>query len=246
MTSSTKWPADFLGLLAKVTNRRAKIVIEHILKNGSITTEDLEKTYGYNHPPRAVRDVRDQGIPIITERTKSASGRSIAVYRFGNPADVRQGRLGGRRAFSKAFKLDIAGHEPKCGICGTPYELRYLQIDHRVPYEIAGDSQDTLVTTDYMLLCLSCQRAKSWSCEHCQNWISGRLPEICRRCYWANPESHEHIALQEIRRVDIVWLGESEIAQYESLRQLAVRQKVAVPIYAKKALNDHVVNSSRS
>jgi hypothetical protein len=41
-------------------------VIDHILQYGFITTEDLENTYGYNHPPRAARDVREAGIPLET------------------------------------------------------------------------------------------------------------------------------------------------------------------------------------
>ena len=54
-----KYPTGFLKLAESITNKRAKIVIDHILKHGFITTEDLEKTYGYNHPPRAARDVRE-------------------------------------------------------------------------------------------------------------------------------------------------------------------------------------------
>mgnify|MGYP000914533606 CR=1 len=51
-------------LLALVGSKRARVVVEHIAKNGYITTEDLERVYGYNHPPRAARDVRDAGVPL--------------------------------------------------------------------------------------------------------------------------------------------------------------------------------------
>ena len=44
---------------------------------------------GYNHPPRAIRDVRELGIPIITYRVTDSTGRSIAAYKFGNPDDVK-------------------------------------------------------------------------------------------------------------------------------------------------------------
>ena len=241
MSKQPKWPAEFLALLAKVTIRRAKIVIDHILKHGQITTEDLEDTYGYSHPPRAVQDVKDQGIPIVKERTKNAAGRTIAVYRFGNPSDVKQGRIGGRKAFPKKFKQDLAGETiPTSAICSTPYGLRYLQIDHRVPYEVAGEGDSERNADDFMLLCASCQRAKSWSCEHCDNWLKGRLPEICQRCYWARPESYDHIALKEIRRLDIVWLGEDEVREHTKLRELANTCKLALPVYAKAALSEHI------
>ena len=60
------YPKEFLEYVQSITNKRAKIVIDHILAHGFITTEDLEKTYGYNHPPRAARDVREAGTPLET------------------------------------------------------------------------------------------------------------------------------------------------------------------------------------
>jgi len=59
-------PTEFLKLLKSVKAKRAKTVIDHILKHGQITTEELKDIYGYNHPPRAIRDVREQGIPVKT------------------------------------------------------------------------------------------------------------------------------------------------------------------------------------
>ena len=54
---------------------------------------------------------------------------------------------------------------------------RYLQIDHRIPYEVAGEEiGDERNPEKFMLLSGSAQRQKSWSCEHCQNyWNFGRL-----------------------------------------------------------------------
>ncbi|MFZ5820721.1 MAG: hypothetical protein ACOYYJ_12550 [Chloroflexota bacterium] len=90
-------------LLENITNKRARIVIEHILENGFVITEQLEKEYGYNHPPRAARDVREFGIPLETFRVKDSEGRSIAAYRFGNVDNIQKGRLEGRQAgFPKA------------------------------------------------------------------------------------------------------------------------------------------------
>ena len=238
-------PADFLALLAKVTNRRARVVIDHLLKHGSITTEQIEDDYGYGHGPRAIRDVRELGIPLDKSSVKSSTGRTIASYTFGDPAQVRRDRLGGRKTFPKDFKAKVQPSQPRrCDICQTPYEGRYLQIDHRVPYEVAGDEgSDQRDPKDYMLLCAACQRSKSWSCEGCDNWREGRLPEICERCYWARPESYEHIALKEIRRIDIVWIGEDEVLDHARLRELAAAKKVPLPLYAKAALAEHAKRS---
>lgn len=55
-------PADFLRQCKAVTKKRPRTVINHILKNGFVTTQELRDVYGYNHPPRAARDVREEGI----------------------------------------------------------------------------------------------------------------------------------------------------------------------------------------
>jgi hypothetical protein len=236
-----KTNAKIKQLLASITNKRAGIVIEHILKHGAITTEDLEKKYGYNHPPRAARDVREAGIPLETFRVRSSDGRSIAAYRFGDPANIRQQRLQGRVTFPKKLKDDLykLSHN-KCAICDGEFESRYLQVDHRVPYDVAGDNGQTeFDVQDYMLLCGSCNRAKSWSCEHCANWINVKLSAVCLTCYWANPDEYSHIALKEIRRADIVW-NESEVLAYERLKQLAKDAHIRVPEYVKKIIAKHL------
>lgn len=76
MTQSPEF-ARLKQLLDKISNKRARIVIEHILKHGLVTTEELEQQYGYKHPPRAARDVRESGIPLETFRVKNKEGRSI-------------------------------------------------------------------------------------------------------------------------------------------------------------------------
>ena len=63
----TEYPQAFLDLLHSVTAKRPKTVIDHILAHGCITTQELQEVYGYDHPPRAIRDVREYGIPIVTE-----------------------------------------------------------------------------------------------------------------------------------------------------------------------------------
>lgn len=226
--------------LASIRNKRARIVLEHILEHGQITTEELEKTYGYSHPPRAARDVREAGIPLETFRVRSSDGRTIAAYRLGDPAKVRQGRLQGRRAFSKQMKSDLfEAAQGKCAICSGQCQARYLQIDHRIPYEIAGDEEGVNQDMgEYMLLCGSCNRAKSWSCEHCQNWLNDKNPQLCLACYWVKPDDHYHIALREVRRIDVLWSAD-EVQTYERLKNAAHAAKHPIPEYVKKLLAQH-------
>lgn len=63
-----QYSEEFINKLKSVKAKRAKTVIDHILKHGAISTEELKDVYGYDHPPRAVRDVREQGIPSILSR----------------------------------------------------------------------------------------------------------------------------------------------------------------------------------
>lgn len=63
-------------------NERAIAVLKALLEKGQITTDDLNDL-GYNHPPRAVGDVRDLGIPVVTgSKTSERTGRRMAVYTF--------------------------------------------------------------------------------------------------------------------------------------------------------------------
>jgi hypothetical protein len=107
MTISLEDQNRIRNLIPSIKNKRARVVIEHILQHGYITTEQLEKDYGCNHPPRAARDVREVGIPLETFRVKSSDGRSIAAYRFGDLNKIRKGRLHGRIAFPKQFKKQL-------------------------------------------------------------------------------------------------------------------------------------------
>lgn len=230
------YPAAFLQRLRAVTAIRPKTVIDHILKFGYITTEQLRDTYNYDHPPRAVRDVRELGIPLVTFKVKGSHGRMIAAYKFGDPSQTRAASYSGRKAWPKLFKQDLlAAHGARCAICSTEFEGRLLQIDHRVPYEVCGDPDDEFDPADFLLVCSSCNRAKSWSCEHCKNWTDDRDVDVCRSCYWAAPTNHSHVALRLIRRVDLTW-ADKDVADYERLLALSMHARQSLPEFVKKSL----------
>ena len=225
-----------LALCEKVTARRPRTVINHILKHGHVTTEELQTLYGYDHPPRAARDVRENGVPLETFRvTSERTGRRIGAYRFADPDRIRRGRIGGRKAFSKAFRdALIARYDSRDAITGERLDARYLQIDHRVPYEVAGeDAHDETDPEQYMLLDASSQRAKSWSCEQCRNWKESRDATVCRSCFWASPEFYTHVAEERIRRVDVEWRG-AEVEAFDKLRARAEREDITVAALLKK------------
>jgi hypothetical protein len=225
----------FLKKCKSIKAKRPRTVIEHILKHGYITTEELKETYGYNHPPRAARDVREHGIPLETFKVKGSDGRHIAAYKFGEPSKMR--RLHGRSVFSKVLKQKLLKKQKsKCGIYLEVFPENELQVDHRVPFEVSGDiGSDKMSVKNFMLLSPSANRAKSWSCEHCVNWRELKKPEICGTCYWAFPETYEHVAMRQIRRLDMMWQG-AEVKNYEAIQAKAIRAKKDLPDYVKDVL----------
>lgn len=212
-----KLPKSFLSKLNSIEAKRPKTVIQHILKHGYVTTEELETQYGYQHPPRAARDVRELGIPLITFRVKSSDGRSIGAYKFGDIKEIGDmvSKVRGRTALSAALKKAlIEKYGAHCMIYLQSMEERMLQVDHRIPYEIGGE-QDIKKVERFMLLSPSAIRAKSWTCEHCSNWIR-KDKSYCMSCFWAYPENYTHVADVEERQIIITYTGD-EIEDYNRL-----------------------------
>jgi len=240
-----KYPKKFLELCRSVTAKRPKTVIDHLLKHGHITTEELKEKYGYNHPPRAVRDVREHGIPLETFRVTGSDGRKIAAYRFGNVGKKRFRKLSGRTGLSKKIKeFLIEKYGCKCFIYLEDMDESELQIDHRVPYEVGGEGQGVeLNPGDFMLLSGSANRAKSWSCEHCENWQTLREKEICLSCYWAYPEDYSHVAMRQVRRADLIWQGK-EVEQYERLKSDAKESGQTIPEFVKQIIEKAIRRST--
>lgn len=236
------YPEGFIKLLRSIKAKRPRTVIEHILKHGQITTEELKDIYGYNHPPRAIRDVREQGIPVKTFRVTGSDGRKIAAYKFGDPSEVRATLLSGRTAFSSKLKAQLIDkYGCRCNIYLEVFPERELQIDHRIPFEIIGDEENFSENPDqYMLLSASANRAKSWSCENCINW-QAKEAKNCRSCYWAFPENYSHIAMRNIRRLDIIWT-DKEIMEYDYIKKEAEKVQEELSEYVKNVLRLHFKN----
>jgi hypothetical protein len=230
MDKVSRVSADLAAHIAAVKNKRARFVLDAIAKKGMVTTEEINQA-GYEHPPRAVRDARELGFPIRTIKVKHSNGRAIAAYIF--PENARFGRgKSGRRSPTKKQRdaiIDTAGE--KCQICAV---TENLQVDHRVPYEVAGET-DGDKTAMFMVLCGSCNRKKSWSCEHCPNWSHERSVSVCESCYWSGLAEYTHVATEQQRRADLVWRLD-EIADYERLREKASQAAQAVPEYIKRLL----------
>lgn len=158
----------------------------------------------------------------------------MARYSLGTAEQIRVGQIG-RTSFSKKFKdALLAEYGPFDGITGAQHEPRALQIDHRIPYRVAGDAG--LATNDvtaFMLLDAKSNRIKGFSCQNCPNFVDLRDTLICKTCFWAHPEEYLHVAMQDIRRVEIVWQG-AEVADYTKLKHQAEQDGVSVQELLKR------------
>lgn len=234
----SEYSKEFLDLLESVTAKRPRTVIQHILQHGYITSQELKDLYGYNHPPRAIRDVREYGIPLVTYRVTGIDGRKIAAYKFGNPEDAKNtlSKAAGRTILSKALKQAlIEKYGAKCFIYLEEMDEAKLQVDHRIPYEIGGEHDEQDI--DYfMLLSPSANRAKSWTCEHCKNWDAKDV-NFCMRCFWAYPEDYDHVAGKPEKMISIIFSG-NEIEDYNKLIRLSGESAAQATI--KRILHEHL------
>lgn len=229
MAKALDSPKELLERIGAVTNKRARFVLDSIAKNGVVTTEEINQA-GYDHPPRAAQDARDLGFRLKTIKVKHTNGRSIAAYMF-DQGEVEPGKAGRRILPKKERNALIRAAGGKCQICGAEHNL---QTDHRIPYEVAGESQHG-GKQPYQILCGSCNRKKSWACEHCQNWLQTKSLDVCRSCYWAEPDAYSHVAMQPQMRVELVWIGD-EIIDFERIKGEAARHQRGVAEEIKRRL----------
>lgn len=237
--------SEIVEELISRTTGRSRVVVEHILENGFITTLDLSEL-GYEHPPRAAADVRDRGIPLETVR-KTIDGKQVGHYRFPDDLDQLDQTSIGRIAISKKFRNEILDHYGEIDIFTRAVTSpREIQIDHRIPYRISGDPKQPFRVADFMPVSAAMNRAKSWECEACPNWEE-RLVEVCSSCYWAIPDrSYEHVATVPIRRLDIIWQGEREVIEFDYLLSWSQQDNLEVADLIKKLVADGLANHNDS
>jgi hypothetical protein len=163
---------------------------------------------------------------------KSSTGKRMGAYTFDTKA-IEEGKAGRDMLPKKLRDQIIADAGRRCNLDGADHNL---QVDHRIPFEVAGE---TLAEEKqpFQVLCGSCNRQKSWSCEHCENWTVDKRIEICRTCYWAHPEKYTHIAMRQERRVDLVWIGD-EVTDFESISAQAKANKITVSEQIKHNLKN--------
>lgn len=232
-------PSHFVEYVKRITAARPAVVIAELLAHGTVTTERIRQL-GYNHEPRAVQDVKDNGVPIDKRTVESSNGRRISEYSFGDPAQLNPLKFGGRNGSLARLKqplLDL--QNSRCSLCNGTFSPSQLQVDHRVPFLICGFADVQFEIDSFMLLCRSCNRTKSWACEHCPN-RDAMNSDDCRRCYWYGGDDYDHVALVPIRRLDILWEGQKQVAEFEEAKHEAESRRMELRDFVKLCVSDRL------
>ncbi|WP_090970360.1 HNH endonuclease [Nocardioides exalbidus] len=230
MSYASTYSAEFIDWArSQPMSARARKALEFMLEHGSVTTGDL-KAAGYDHPPRAVRDVKDAGL-MVESKLVNVGGTRMSRYTL---LDTMSEGFVQRRPISNAFRNALFDqHDHRCAVCGEKFITRMLQADHRVPFAIGGDPAPEL--QHYMPLCGSDNRAKSMSCENCPNW-SVRDVDTCKTCYWHDPAHYSHVATVDERRLAITARG-MDVANFDQLAEEAAQQGLTFGEYLLEVID---------
>lgn len=221
-------------LRALPMSKRARAALNIMLERGAVTTKVLQEEYGLDHPPRAIRDLKDAGVLVGSRRVKD-SGKTISEYFLEDASATGPGGAP-RNPIKKADKdRIIAEFDGKCAMCGT--RTSRLQLDHRIPFAIAGDPPEWTSATA-MPLCPSDNRAKSWACEHCANWVN-RDPDVCLGCMWCRPEDYDHISMFPERRLVVTAHSETDVETLRWIEAHAAEEERSTSDVALDALDDY-------
>jgi hypothetical protein len=199
--------------IAECSIRPLRVLYECCVSEG-VSTEELTTKYGYNQPPRAARDLRELGFNLKTKFSKTTDGRRMAIYYIDdfNTFSNKEGR----KIFSKVEKTSLFElHKGSCYYCMGKFSSNELQIDHRIPFEIAGNTLHEKDGIDALILvCSSCNRSKSWSCESCANFTLKDV-KTCLSCYWYVPDSYSHISCRKAVVINTIFYeGESGFKRF--------------------------------
>jgi hypothetical protein len=233
--------SEYEALLARL-GKRPRTVLKMLLTKGEVSTYELGQL-GYDQPPRAAQDLKDAGV-VLKRRsgTNPRTGNRMAIYSIDWGAPIARGSSE-RRAFPKSFVRKVKeAHGGECCIYRVAHPHNVLQVDHRIPFQVAGDPEHFAVE-DFMSLSPSANRAKSWACEHCPNFRI-KNTEVCRTCYWAYPDSnYTHIATVDERQTQIKWV-DNEVDSYARLKKFALSKKITLQKAIKQIVAKHLRNKN--
>ena len=66
----------------------------------------------------------------------------------------------------------------------------------------------------------------------------------CATCYWSGTEDYAHLALRNVRRLELCWLGEATV-EYETLHDRARQAGQSLADFAKMIMRSSIGKTNR-
>ncbi len=225
---------EYVELVYPYATKRAKWAIDELLSNGSLTSSEMLE-FGHMHPARVICDVRDQGIPVETT-TIFEQGKRYASYKLGKAKDINRAKFGGRKTIPTCIKhILVARNGMQCQLSKATLQSTDLEVDHRIPFALAGEPKHPKCPSNYMLLSRSMQMKKSKECAGCPNLKKLNSVDNCNECYWASPEHYTHKAMRQEQVTSINWTDKDAIS-LAKIRELALSHGLSVESLIKNTL----------
>lgn len=207
---------------------RGRKAIDALKENGIVTKYDLIRAgIAPSQTARAIRDLKDHGIPIqALSRIKTPeSSNPVVRYTFGDRRDIHSEWQDGRRLVPKGMKEKlIRVYGARCAYCGEKLEPRKLQVDHRLPVKYFGElsQKEKRNPQNYLLLCPECNRKKAEAVDEgcAKTCYKTDDMSIIKSCYWYDPINYTHVCMKPVRKLEIKW-DESDVDNYEALAKEA-------------------------
>lgn len=223
---------------------RGKKAVDALNEKGEVTKFDLiDKGVAASQTARAIRDLKDHGIPIVTKGriNTNRSKNPMVLYCYGKVADINSSWGIGRDNRNYRIKDELMEkYGNHCAFCGRRFNPSELQVDHRLPLKYFGDhsySEDSL--EDYLLVCARCNRLKNTAVDQCAKtcYKTGDW-EVIKSCYWYNPFNYSHICMRPIRRQVLDFEG-NEVNLYNDLMQIAKDKEVNASKVMMQAMKEY-------
>lgn len=204
-------------LVSPERSPREVAAIGYTLREGHFEYRAFARTSGWNGV--VICDLRKYGL-IFDVRDR----RHFLNIRASNPVMSGGADTLPRRLFDQMAQA--AGN--RCNLCKMVFQgSRLLEPDHKVPKLVADislTSNEGLLA--YQLACKPCNRDKRHACDSCPNskgsreWSAADREqhiEVCRRCFWHNPDDYDHVETVPAVRVQLTLLGDNALR----IRQVA-------------------------
>lgn len=223
---------------------RAKAAADLLIEKGVITKYDFETTrVPISQAPRAIRDLKDHGIPVKTlERVNVPQAKSkVNQYTLGSADDIDASKKYGRLYDPSGMKEKLAKlHGSTCVFCGKHLAPKDRELDHKLPVNIFGDlsSVERLNPNNYQLVCRKCNRLKREAVSHGAFDDRQDGMDVVKHNYWYDPVQYRKNEKDNLFNQSIVvWNSGEDIRTYNQISQYAKYSNKSFPEALKDMAN---------